>query len=60
TIVIFANEDAQLSENFIADDANLAVLSLENLIPFIKANEKYLEKMPTCSRRKIIRKLEKK
>ncbi|MBD5784262.1 NERD domain-containing protein, partial [Francisella tularensis subsp. holarctica] len=60
TIVIFANEDAQLSENFIADDANQAVLSLENLIPFIKATEKYLEKMPTCSRRQFIRKLEKK
>ena len=60
TIVIFANEDAQLSENFIADDANQAVLSLENLIPFIKAKEEYLEKMSTRSRRKIIRKLEKK
>ncbi|MED7819859.1 MULTISPECIES: nuclease-related domain-containing protein [unclassified Francisella] len=60
TVVIFANEDAQLSENFIADDANQAVLSLKNLLPFIKAKEEYLEKMPSRSRKKIIRKLEKK
>ncbi|WP_150466490.1 nuclease-related domain-containing protein [Francisella sp. SYW-9] len=60
TIVIFANDDAQLSENFIADDANQAVLSLKNLLPFIKAKEEYLEKMPSRSRKKIIRKLEKK
>ena len=59
TIVIFANEDVQLSEDFIADDANQAVLSLKNLIPFINAKEQYLEKMPTRSRRKIIKKLEK-
>lgn len=59
TVVIFANEDAQLSENFIADDANQAVLSLDNLIPFINAKEQYIENIPTRSRKKIIRKLEK-
>ncbi|MDE4996928.1 NERD domain-containing protein, partial [Francisella tularensis subsp. holarctica] len=53
-------EDAPLSENFLADDSYKDVLSLEILIPFIKSKEKYLEKIPTCSRRKIIRKLEKK
>ncbi|QIV94320.1 nuclease-related domain-containing protein [Allofrancisella frigidaquae] len=60
TVVIFANPEVQLSDNFVAEDANQAVLSLENLLPFINAKEQYLEKMPTRSRRKIIKKLEKK
>lgn len=60
TIVIFANEQAQLSDNFIAEDASQAVLELETLLPFIKAKEQYLEPIPTRSRSKIIRKLDKK
>ena len=37
TVVIFANDDdAKLSESFIADDANQAVLELDTLLPFIK------------------------
>ncbi|QLE78377.1 NERD domain-containing protein [Francisella sp. Scap27] len=59
TVVIFANDQAELSDNFIADDANQAVLELETLLPFIEAKEQYLESMPTRSRRKIIRKLDK-
>ena len=59
TVVIFAHDDATLSENFIADDANQAVLELETLIPFINAKEQYLEEMPSRSRSKIIKKLEK-
>ena len=59
TVVIFAHDDAKLSENFIAADANQAVLELDTLIPFINAKEQYLEEMPSRSRSKIIKKLEK-
>ncbi len=60
TVVIFANDDAKLSESFIADDANQAVLELDTLLPFIHAKEQYLEEMPSRSRSRIIKKLEKK
>ncbi len=59
TVVIFANDDAKLSDSFIAADANQAVLELDTLLPFIHAKEQYLEEMPSRSRSKIIKKLEK-
>ncbi|GAB4222787.1 MAG: nuclease-related domain-containing protein [Francisella sp.] len=59
-IVVFANEDAKLNDIFIANDANQAVLSLDHLISFIEMKDKYLEEMPSRSRRKMIKKLEKK
>ena len=59
TVVIFANDDAKLSESFIADDANQAVFELDTLLPFIHAKEQYLEEMPSRSRSRIIKKLEK-
>ena len=57
TMVIFSNDEVQLSESFISNDANQVVLSLINLLPFIKAKEKYLKKISSSSRRKIIRQL---
>ncbi|APC97769.1 nuclease-related domain-containing protein [Francisella frigiditurris] len=59
TIVVFANDDADLSDIYVAEDANQAVLQLEHLLPFIENKEQYLEKIPTKSRKKIIRYLEK-
>ena len=59
TVVIFANDDAKLSDNFIAADANQAVLKLDTLLSFISAKEQYLEEMSSGSRRKIIKKIEK-
>ena len=60
TIVIFANDDVELSDIYIADDANQAVLKLEHLIAFIENKEQYLEEIPTKSRKKIIKSIEKK
>ncbi len=60
TVVVFANEDAKLSDIFIADDANQAVVQLEHLIPFIENKDGYLEEMSSKSRKKMIKFLEKK
>ena len=59
TVVVFANEDVKLSDSFISDDANQAVVCMDSLIPFIKAKEEYLKNMAPRVRKKAIRKLEK-
>ena len=59
TVVIFAHEEVELSDNFIAGDANQAVLLLEHLLPFVKMKEDSItEEMSGKSRKKIVKFLE--
>ena len=53
------NTDVELSDSFIAEDANQAVLPLVDLLGFIGVKDGYLENMSSKTRRKIIKQLEK-
>ena len=59
TVVVFSNIDVELSDSFIAEDANQAVLPIGDLLGFIGVKDGYLENISPKTRRKIIKKLEK-
>ena len=57
-IVVFANEEANLDNIYIKDDASEAVVCLEHLNMFIKHKEEYCEDIPSKIYKKTLKELE--